>query len=66
MRRVVVGDYYELLVFHEGDPTRLAAQLAELRDFEFIEDHHSNSVSFVELKSAVDFDSDFFKYHRCD
>ena len=56
----IVGDYYELLVFHEGDPTRLAAQLAELRDFEFIEDHHSNSVSICGIEIRCRFRFRFF------
>jgi len=54
----IVGDYYELLVFYEGDSTSLQVELAKSRTIEFIEDHESNSVTFVEVKSAVDFDSD--------
>ncbi len=57
----IVGDYYELLVFYEGDPTRLCDQLAKSGHFEFIEDHRANSVAFMEVKSAVDFEPGFLR-----
>lgn len=53
----IVGDYYELLVFYKGDSTSLQGPLAKLRTVEFIEDHRSNSVTFMEVKSAANFDS---------
>jgi L-serine dehydratase len=54
----IVGDYYELLVFYEGDPAQLHDQLANSIDFEFLQDHRGKSVTFIEVKSAVDFDPD--------
>ena len=55
----MVGDYFELLVFYEGDPTKLQEQLAKLQNAEFIEMHISDSTTFVEVKSSTNFDSDF-------
>ena len=55
----MVGDYYELLVFYEGEPTELQLQLERVSSFEFIENHQSSKTSFIEVKSAVDFDADF-------
>ena len=55
----MVGDYYELLVFYEGEPTELQLQLERVSSFEFIETHQFSKTSFIEVKSAVDFDADF-------
>ncbi|MCB8940685.1 MAG: L-serine ammonia-lyase, iron-sulfur-dependent, subunit alpha [Ardenticatenaceae bacterium] len=55
----MVGDYYELLVFYEGEPTELQLHLGKFSSFEFIEAHQSSKTSFIEVKSAVAFDADF-------
>ncbi len=53
----IAGDYFELLVFcHEGSDV-IAEHLSESLNFEFLQIHHSDLATFIEIKSTHDFDT---------
>jgi L-serine dehydratase len=52
----MAGDYFELLVFCHDEPQALADYLSKSLTYEFLEIHSSNTATFIEIKSTVDFD----------
>jgi L-serine dehydratase len=52
----MAGDYYELLVFCNDDSEAIADYLSESLNYEFLETHSSDTATFIEIKSTVDFD----------
>jgi L-serine dehydratase len=52
----MAGDYFELLVFCNDDSVAIADYLSESLNYEFLETHSSDTATFIEIKSTVDFD----------
>jgi L-serine dehydratase len=55
----MAGDYFELLVFCNGDAKAIADHLSGSLNYEFMEVHRGATTAFIEIKSAVDFDAEF-------
>jgi L-serine dehydratase len=52
----MAGDYFELLVFCNEDSIAASDYLSETLNYEFLEVHSSDTTTFIEIKSTVDFD----------
>jgi L-serine dehydratase len=52
----MAGDFYQLLVFCNDEPQAIADHLSASLNYEFMQTHSCATGSFIEVKSAVDFD----------
>jgi L-serine dehydratase len=52
----MTGDYYELIVFCNDSSETIIDYLTETLNYQFIETHSSDTTTFIEVKSTVDFD----------
>lgn len=57
----MAGDYFELLVFCKGDAKVIADYLSKSLSYEFIQIHRSESATFIEVKSTIEFDSELLQ-----
>ena len=55
----MAGDYFELLIFCDGDTKAVVNTISDSIRYEFIETHASASTTFIEVKSAADFEQSF-------
>jgi L-serine dehydratase len=58
----MAGDYFELLVFCHDDSVAIADYLSKSVNYEVMETHSSDTATFIEIKSTVNFDLELLRH----